>query len=447
MTDVRMIVYDALLDIEKGIAQGDVGKDLLDKYAYLDKQQRAFMHYLFDGVIDRTITLDYVIDTVSSVPVRKMKKPVRVLMRMGAYQILFMDSVPDRAACNETVSIARKKHLDKLSGFINGVLRSICRLEGKIEYPSREDDIIRYLSVYYSMPEIIVKSLVSDYGIEVCEELLSESTANRPLIARCMNSRCEKAALIESLNAYENVSVSEIEGTDALVFDSINSLDEISQFSDGLFTIQDLSSQIACMVAGVKPGDTVIDVCAAPGGKSIATADILNGTGKVISCDVSEQKLERIRENIDRMHLSNMEAHLYDATKSCPELLNRADVLIADVPCSGFGVMGRKRDIKYAINDESLQSLPDLQRAILRNVVSYIKPGGILLYSTCTVRKAENDENYDFIKNELGLTPVSFYDELPKQFKCESAKEGLLQLFNGKNNTDGFFIAKFYRKS
>jgi len=451
VTDERIIVYESLLEVEKGQNAGIIGKGMLEKYSYLEKVQRAFMHCLYEGVIDKKITLDYVIDSVSKVPVSKMKKPVRTIIRMGAYQILFMDSVPDRAACNESVSLARRKHLDNLSGFINGVLRGICRLEGKITYPDDKKNFVKYLSVCYSMPELIVESIMKDYGKASCEDILKDMLENRPVICRTTTSMISTDELVAKLNEYENVTASRIDNFDAFVLERFDSIPDISEFAKGLFTVQDLSSQLVCMIAGIAADNTVIDVCAAPGGKSMHAADILKSlardgkTGKVISCDVSEQKVSKILENIERLNYQNVETCVADATVNRKEFNQLADVVICDAPCSGLGVMARKRDIKYALSEDGLDELPMLQRRIIENAVSYVKPGGIFIYSTCTMRRAENDEQYRYIKDELLLEPVPFYEELPEGFRSESAKEGHLQLFAGQKGTDGFFISKFRR--
>ena len=441
-----MIIYEALLEAAKsdGLA-GEIYKDTLSKYAYLDKQQRAFIHCMLEGVTERRLTLAYVIDSVSTMPVSKLKKPVRILLEMGAYQILYMDSVPDRAAVNETVLIAKKKHLGNLAGFINGVLRSISRLEGHIDYPKRDKDVTGYLSVYYSMPELIVRRLIADYGESECEEILKACLAKSPVYARVNTSRTDLETLIGRLNEYPAVEAAPVSGMDAVRFDKMDSLSDINEFSEGLFTIQDLSSQLLGRVAGIKKGDTVLDVCASPGGKSLNAADILSGSGKVIACDISDEKITRIKENAQRCGFLNISARVMDASVYNEELCECADVLICDVPCSGLGVMGRKNDIRYSISDEKLLSLDELQKKILSNTVKYLKPGGILIFSTCTILKAENIGNYEYIRDELKLTPVPFNDELPENFGCESAKEGYIQLLPGKLDTDGFFIAKFRR--
>lgn len=446
MTDVRLIVYDTLLEAEKSEGpKGDIFKDTLTKYAYLDKQQRAFIHCMLNGVSERCITLDYVIDSVSSTPVSKMKKPVKILLRMGAYQILYMDGVPDRAACNETVALAKKKHLGNLSGFINGVLRSISRLEGNISYPKRDDDLAKYLSVYYSMPELIVDRISTDYGYEMCEQILKNCLEVSPVYARVNVSRVSADELIERLNGYQDVQVTKVPGMNAFKFEKMDSLSDIAEFTDGLFSIQDVSSQLVCSVAGIKNGDIVIDTCASPGGKSLNAADLLNGSGKVISCDVSQEKITRIDENILRCHFDNIETVVADATEYNKEFDSFADVVICDVPCSGLGVMGRKNDIRYSITEEGLESLCTLQRRILDNAVKYVKPGGTFMYSTCTILKGENTENCRYIIDKLGLSPVAIDESLIPFDECETLKDGYIQLLPGQYDTDGFFLAKFRR--
>lgn len=447
--DVRMIVFESLLEAEKNqMLLSKIGSSMLSKYAYLDKQQRKFMHCLYEGVIDKKITLDYVIDLFSKVCSGKMKKPVKTIIRMGVYQILYMDNVPDSAAINEAVKISKKKHLNNLSGFINGVLRNVARQKDSIDFPKKEDDIAKYLSVKYSMPNVVVESFIADYGVEKCEEILNNSQLNRPIIARVNRQRTNKDELIDKLNELDNVSVVGVDGFDAFYFTSLDSLYDINEFNEGDFTVQDLSSQIVGMISGIKKGDVVIDVCAAPGGKSLHAADILAGfgesEGKVIACDLTEKKLERITENINRLKVSNLTVMQRDASINEPPIEEKADVVLCDVPCSGLGVMARKRDIKYGITREGLDSLLKLQKDIIKESVKLVKDKGTFIYSTCTIRKAENDDQLEYIKS-LGFKSESFYDYLPLSFKEESAKSGYLQLFTNEKNTDGFFIAKFRR--
>lgn len=446
MTNIRMVVYEALLEADKSFGNaGEIFKDTLEKYAYLDKQQRAFIHCMLQGVTERQITLDYVIDSVSSMPASKMKKPIKILLRMGAYQLLYMDSVPQSAACNESVNIAKKKHLGNLSGFVNGVLRSIARLDGNVIFPDRDLDPIRFMSVFYSMPEEVVDVIANDYGIEECEQILKSTLNVSSVCVRVNTSKTSTPQLIEKLNSYDTVEVKKVSEMDAFVFVKMDSLTDIEEFNRGYFTVQDISSQLVCQIAGIKENDTVLDVCASPGGKSMHAADILNGTGKVISCDVSCEKIMKIEENLKRCGFDNMETAVCDATQYEERFDKLADVVICDAPCSGLGVMGRKNDIRYGVTKEGIKSLEKLQRDILCNVVKYVKPGGTFIYSTCTITRAENHAHYDFIRDTLGLKPVSIYDELPEEFKRESAREGYVQLLPHEGKSDGFFISKFQK--
>lgn len=439
MTNVREIAFEALLQFDKGTAGNTLVNDVLTKYSYLEKKDRSFLARLIEGVMERGITLEYVISQFSKTKVNKLKTPIRVLLKMGIYQIMYMDQVPDSAAVNETVKIARKHGLHNLTGFLNGVLRNVSRQKDTILWPDENSDKACFLSVKYSCPRWIVDELLNDYGLEVCETLLNASISIRPITGRVNLSKSTIEELIN--NNPDNIVRSEILDN-AVSLHNIDKVTELDDFMEGKFTIQDISSMLVCHVAGIKSTDKIIDVCASPGGKSMHAADIAVD-GEVIACDVSENKIERINENINRCGFTNIKTICADATARNDDFINYADVVIADVPCSGLGVMGRKNDIKYNLKMEELDGLVKLQRSILKNVSTYLKEGGIFMYSTCTVRKTENDLNYDFIKNELGFEPVDFYDELPKVLRDDSAKAGYLQLYSKDGLTDGFFIAKF----
>lgn len=437
MTDVRRIAADALLAMEEGRSASNLSGDVLDKYSYLDRRSRSFLKRLIEGTIERRITIDHVLDLYSATPVLKMKKEVRVLLRMGVYQLLFMEGVPDHAAVSETVRLIRKTPLKNLSGFVNGVLRSIERNRNDIKWPDKDKDEVKYLSVFYSCPEWIVEKLINEYGHENALSVLELSVSTRPVTARINLS---KADMPEALSMCSG-RVSDICDI-AIVLDDNDRIADIPAFSSGLICIQDISSMLVCLLAGIKEDDTVLDVCAAPGGKSLHAADIAV-KGKVVACDVSERKLSLIEENIKRCGFSNITARPADATVYDETMEERYDVVIADVPCSGLGVMGRKNDIKYNLTREGISSLTDLQRSILVNAARYVRRGGILMFSTCTCSRGENLGNAEFIKKECGLTPVDFFDAVPEMLKCETAHDGYLQLFGKGGMTDGFFIAKF----
>ena len=437
MTDARRIVYEALLLAEDGKGGMHLTGDVLDKYSYLDRTDRSFIKRLIEGTIERRITLDHVLDLYSKVPVKKMKKQIKVLLRMGTYQLLYMDTVTDFAAVNETVKLAKKTGLSSLSGFVNGVLRNISRNRDNITWPDGNKDPVRYLSVYYSCPEWIVNKLVSEQGREHAESILALSVSTRPVTARVNTSRASVEDALSKCSGTRSDIFDQ-----AIVLDDYDNISSIPAFADGLITIQDISSMISVSVAGIQKGDTVLDLCAAPGGKSLHAADVATD-GKVIAFDVSEKKTDKIRENIKRCDFKNIEVRVNDATVFDESLESSADVVIADVPCSGLGVMGRKNDIKYNVSEQSVDDLAAIQKKILDNAARYVKEGGTLLFSTCTCSKAENEDNVVFLTAECGLKPCDFYEELPQMLRSDTAKQGYIQLYGEGMKTDGFFMAKF----
>lgn len=437
MSDIRRIAYETLLAAEDEGGEGSLIKDVLDKYSYLERSDRSFIKRLTEGVTERKITLDHVISQYSKITVPKMKKPVRVLLRMGAYQLLFMEGVPDHAAISETVDIIKKTPLRSLSGFVNAVLRNIQRHRGDIAWPDKDKDLVHYLSVTYSCPKWIAEKLVEEQGEDKAETLLALSVSVRPVTARMNLSLADPADILADPSIKRSDVLCE-----AVVLDDYDRITDIGAFADGRICIQDISSMLTVHVAGIRKDDTVIDLCAAPGGKSLHAADIAT-CGKVLSFDVSEDKIEKIRENIARCGFKNIETKVADSTVYDESLKARADVVIADVPCSGLGVMGRKNDIKYRVLPQSIYELVIIQRAILRNAAKYVKSGGTLIFSTCTCSKAENDDNRTFLIDECGMKPVDLYDALPDALKDESAHEGFIQLYGKDALTDGFYIAKF----
>ncbi|MBQ6787865.1 MAG: 16S rRNA (cytosine(967)-C(5))-methyltransferase RsmB [Lachnospiraceae bacterium] len=416
-------------------------RDVLNKYNYLSGQEKAFMKRLFEGTLERMIELDYLLDQYSKVKVSKMKPVIRTIMRMSVYQILYMDAVPDSAACNEAAKLAGKKGFSTLKGFVNGVLRNIVRNKEQLPYPDREKDFEVYLSVIYSMPIWIVKLWIKQLGKEKTETLLKGLLAEHPVTIRLRNdvaTDIEKAlqgqgGMIEK-QAYLPYAY------------RIAKTDDISQlpgYDEGAFVIQDVSSMLAIEALGIKPGMKILDICAAPGGKSMLAADKLAGTGEVEARDISEYKVALMQENFDRCGLQNVKAVCKDATQPDESWVGQADMVIADVPCSGLGVIGKKRDIKYKMNPDAIRDIIVLQEQILEQAVSYVKPGGLLLFSTCTINRDENEAHVKLLKDKYNMTPVSLDETLPEMLHSETTKQGYLQLLPGIHDTDGFFISIF----
>lgn len=427
--NVRELALEVLLEIEKGEKSHLILRSVLEKYQYLTKRERAFLTRVTEGTVERRLELDYIINQYSKVKVKTMKPVIRNLLRLAVYQMKYMDNVPDSAACNEAVKLAVKRGFGNLRGFVNGVLRNIARNLDHIEYPEKEQTI-PYLSVMYSMPEWIVKMWVSDYGREKTEEILQNFYIERPTTIRINENQISKMALIDKLER-EGVKVEEHPFLQsALLISNYDYLGALDSFLEGDFQVQDAASIQVAESAGIKEDDYIIDVCAAPGGKALHAAQILNGTGFVEARDLTEYKVSLIRENIWRMGFTNIEAVQQDATIYDEASEAKADVVIADLPCSGLGVLAKKTDLKYKMTPETEKEVAELQRQILKTVHRYVKPGGTLIYSTCTICKSENEEN------------AKWFVENHPQFELRWGK----QIFPGRE-TDGFYIAKFIRRS
>lgn len=446
-TNTRLLSLNALLKIEKGEFSHIVLRSLLEEYSELSRTDRAFIKRLVNGTEGYKLQLDYIIEQYVAKDLKKLKPVIRQILRMGVYQILYMDSVPDSAACNESVKLAEKKGLGALKGFVNGVLRNIARNNNKALDFSKIKDKNRYLSIKYSMPLWLVSLWCKEYGEEACikimESFLEESLLNVRVNTSLIDvETCKKRLSDEAVDFEKHLYLDE-----ALTIKNADNISSLKSFNEGLYQIQDISSMLVGVAADYKAGDRVLDICAAPGGKSMHAAALVGNSGEVVSNDVSEKKVSLIRENAKRQRLSNIITSVHDASVFIPEYEESFDVVIADVPCSGLGVIGRKEDIKYRITREDINSLVVLQRSILKNAARYVKVGGVLIFSTCTINKSENDANLKWLEENTDLKRMSmsglFREPLDSE---ESIKNGYLQLMPGIHKTDGFFLAKLCKE-
>lgn len=426
--DSRDIVLSILLDIETKNTFSNIAlSKALSKNQFEDKAIRAFTTRLAEGVVEKKITLDYVINQFSKTKINKCKPLIRCLLRMGTYQILYMDGVPDSAACNEAVKLAKKHGFSSLSGFVNGVLRNISRNKDNIPEPQGDKTSTEYLSIKYSIPMWLCEKIKDDYP-EKYIKILEGSFWDRDTSIRVNTnkiSRDELKKLIEEAGI--EVSYGYYDDK-ALLLSNYDFIKKIPGYRQGYFSVQDESSMCAIRAAGIKKDDVVMDVCAAPGGKTTCAAEYLMGKGKVYSMDISVDKLELIEENAKRLGLDNIKITAHDATIPLTDAdidVKIADVVIADLPCSGLGIIGRKNDIKYRVSAEQINELVELQRKILDVVNAYVAPGGVLVYSTCTINPQENQNN------------LKWFLDRHKDF---SLLEERLFL-QGIDNCDGFYYA------
>ena len=446
MINLREIILGALMDIvEEEQYSHIVMKDVLEKYQYLEKRDRAFITRVTEGTLENMIQLDYIIERFSKVKVRQMKPVIRNILRMSVYQLKYMDSVPDSAICNEGVRLAQKRGFYQLKGFVNGVLRSVARNLDKVEYPSREKQPILYLSVTYSMPEWILKNWIELYGFDAVEEICADMHKEKLTSVRCNLGKASMDEIVESLKA-QDICVERVPYLDyALNIGNYNYMKAVDAFKKGWFQVQDVSSMLVSEIAAPKWGDFCIDVCAAPGGKSLHLADMLQGSGHVEARDVTDYKVSLMQDNIERIGAINMSAVRMDATVFDPESVEKADILLADVPCSGLGVIGKKADIRYKMTPAKQAEIVKLQRKILDTVWPYVKKGGTLIYSTCTIGAEENQYNVKWFLENYPFRLESIDPYICDELKSKTTQAGYLQLLPGLHKTDGFFMARFKR--
>ena len=448
MENTRELAVNMLLEIaEQNKYSHLVIRNVLDKYNYMDGRDKAFLKRITEGTLERKIEIDYVLNQFSKVSVSKMKPFIRNLLRVSVYQLLFMDSVPERAVCNEAVKLAGKRGFKNLQGFVNGVLRNIARKKEEISWPEEERNTAGYLSVKYSMPEWLVEKFLSERGALQTKKMLESFLEASPVTVRLKETLKEEDREV-FLNEMKKSGV-RVKKHPYLpyAFEILNAegISALPGFTEGLFMVQDVSSMLVCEAADIKKGDRVIDVCASPGGKALHAAEKLQGTGFVSARDLTEYKAEMIRDNIRRMKTQNVEAFVSDARQLREEDVETADVLLCDLPCSGLGIIGKKTDIKYHVSEEGLKQLKELQREILSVVWQYVKKGGVLIYSTCTVNPDENEENVKWFTKNYPFQTENLSPFLPECLK-EEGKKGMLQLLPGIHETDGFFLARLRRE-
>lgn len=429
MAEPRFEAVKLLTKIEKDSSYSSILiADAFRNVKFPDSKDTAFAVSLVYGVLEKKLTLDYNISLYLTSKLSKLKPEVLSILRTGAYQILFCDKIPDSAAVNEAVKISKKSGSAFASGLINAVLRKIS-LNG-IKLPENN------LSIKYSVNDSIAQCLVNDYGYEKTVEILESFKGRRPIFIRVNTLKCTAEELIKSLDT-DGVIAVKTKLENCLTVENTGDITRLQAFRNGWFFVQDMSSQLCCKLAGVKPGYTVIDCCAAPGGKTFSMAQYLGNTGKITSCDMYEHKTKLISDTAERLGIKNVVTICSDA-RQLPAKLDKADVVLCDVPCSGFGVMGRKPEIRYKKTEE-LTDIPAIQKEILYSCCELVKPGGTLVYSTCTLNKKENDLICDaFLEGhpDFRIADDDYYRSLTERY---------ITVFPAFDGGDGFFIAKFFR--
>lgn len=416
----RKTSYLALVDVETKKAYSNLA--INHQVIVCKPNSQGFVRELVYGVLENKLTLDYYIDFLVKDGIKSLKTPELTIMRMGIYQLGYMDSVPEYAAVNESVVLA-KKYCRGKAGLVNGVLREYLNKKIQLRLPDRGEDEIKYLSIKYSYASWIIELWLEHYSASFVEELLKAGNETPPMTVRLNWLRIMKPDLIKKLKD-RGFEVEE----GSLCQNALNvkgsRLLESDMYKLGLFTPQDESSMLVAEKLNPQHGELIMDVCAAPGGKTTAIAERMNNTGKIIASDIYRRKLDIIDKEAERLGITNIETRSWDATRVDSSMAEKADRVLVDVPCSGLGVVRRKPEIKYKEYTPDMELLPKKQLAILSASSKYVKPGGTLLYSTCTVNPKENEKVVEaFLKKNLAFKKVERTLLLPSV-----------------NGTDGFFI-------
>ena len=392
------------------------------------------------GVLQNRALLDFYLGAYCSQKLSRLQPPLADILRIGAYQILFLDKVPDRAAVNESVELAKKNGRGAASGLVNAVLRKLSL--NKAQLPAiPERDEAQALSIRYSHPKWLVRRLLALLGREEAESFLAADNAVAPLTVQVNTLRTTVAALTARLADAGVTAAAHPWVPDCLELTGSGDLTELDAFREGLFFVQDPAAKLVSLIAAPQKGGRVIDVCAAPGGKSFGAAVAMGDEGEILACDLHENKLKRIKEGANRLGLKSIQTFAADGTVFRPEWADSADTVLVDAPCSGLGIIRKKPDVRYKSPDD-LFTLTVAQAAILENAARYVRPGGVLLYSTCTILPEENGQVVDgFLAGHPDFSRETFALPAPV-----GEQPGELTLWPHRHGTDGFYICRLRRR-
>ena len=441
METARQTALNLLIKAEQGQAYSNLALNAALSQSQLSAQDRSLVTALFYGVLEQKITLDYVIQQYSNLKLNKISVDILSVLRMGIYQLAFMDAIPDSAAVNESVMLAEYCRKKSAKGFVNAVLRSFVRDDKQIVYPDAQN-LIAYYSVRYSCPEWLVEKWISEYGAEQTEQILAHSLGRPPVTIRVNTLKITAEALLRQLAEEKVKARLHPMVQNCIVIDKSGDIERLPSYQQGLFYVQDIASQLCCLSLAPQKGERVLDLCAAPGGKSFTTALLMGNTGSVESFDLYPKRTRLIETGAERLGIGIIQVSTANANQFLPELVG-ADRVLCDVPCAGLGVIRRKPEIKYK-QPEDLKRLPEIQYSILQNASRYPKCGGVLLYSTCSLSLEENNkvaERFLAENKNYRLMPMTDtgYSEIDGN--------GMVTLFPDKNGSDGFFFARFQRIS
>jgi 16S rRNA (cytosine967-C5)-methyltransferase len=444
----RGLALRVLIDVEQDGAFANLALNKVLEKHRPGKLDRAFATELAYGVLRSLNTLDWVLSQFVSQPLDRQTPAVRNILRLGVYQLMFMDRVPPAAACNEAAVLARQYGHQGVVRFVNGVLRNIARRLGDIKYPALDENPMKHIALKYSHPEWLVKRWLEEFGPEDTIAICRADNEPAPNTIRTNTLKISRDTLAEKLTRQELSVDKTLFAPEGLYIEGFLSLGSLDSFQEGLFQVQDESSMLAGRALMPLPGSFVIDACAAPGGKTTHLAQLMENRGRILAFDIHPHKLDLIKENCSRLGIGIVEAAIGDARELPAELHGRADFVLVDAPCSGLGVLRRRPDARWRKDPGEIPAIVQLQSQILDSASRCVKDGGVLLYSTCSIAR---EENLGQVESFLARNPWFALEELDKILPGGldhkgTLSRGYIQLYPGTHGMDGFFIARMRKK-
>ena len=437
--NARACALSVLVSCRRNGAWADAALKAQLAKAALSAQDAALCSRIVYGVMQNSLLLDWHLSACCTQKLEKLQPPLAEILRIGAYQILFLDKVPDHAAVSESVELCRMSGRSAASGLVNAVLRRVA--QNKAHPPALPQDTLSRLSIAYSHPKWLVERLIALLGVDQTERFLRIDNEAAPMTVQVNPLKTDADALVRELAGNGVKAVPHGWVPDCFELSGTGDLTTLSAFYQGRFTVQDAAAKLVTCAAGFVKGQSVLDVCAAPGGKSFAAAFAMENEGRILACDLHEKKLKRIREGARRLGITCMDTAAADGRVFREEWAGQFDVVICDVPCSGLGIIRKKPDIRYKDADE-LAALPEIQRAILSNSARYVKAGGVLVYSTCTILPEENEGMTDAF---LAAHPDFSYEDFTLPGGKTAA--GHITLWPQRHGTDGFYLSRMRRRT
>lgn len=439
----RYVAVKTLYNIEVDGSFSNIKLNENFKKYNLESLDRAFASEILYGTIRWKLKIDYLIQKFSKQKISKLSPWVLCCIRTAIYQIYFMDRVPDFAAVNQAVEITKKEER-KASSFVNGVLRNILRKKDEFNNIDVKDEIEK-ISIEYSHPAWFVKMMVNEHGIDFTLDLMKKNNTPSEFTIRVNTLKCSKDEL-KSLLYKKGVESYDGLLDESMILKGYSMIERSDEFKNGLFTIQDESSMLCVKILDPKPGQKILDMCSAPGGKATYMAELMGNNGEITAIDIYEHKIDLIRKNSKRLGIDVIKTKLMDSSIYFKELEEYADRVLVDAPCSGLGLMRKKPEIRWNTGYDDIIKLNKIQYSILNNASKYVKKGGSLVYSTCTITREENEdivEKFILENKNFSMEDISKY--IPKIIKSDTCKNGFIKLFPNLYGTDGFFIAKLIR--